>query len=292
MKDLNMIRILTSTLVCTVLVLFAHDASGDDKGETPSAEEQLLKAVACGNLVEVKKIATAIDLDQLSKVTNLSYHALASPNADVVEFLRNTCDFSITDLQIAAIRGDVTRIKHILGKLDQKGRTSALAAWYGPPISSYSPLALAVRNGHADAVGRLIAFGANVNEAAHYTFTPLANAAERGHVRIVKRLLKAGANVNSAPDGYTALMRACWGRQPKAARLLLQDGADPNLKRHDGQRALHFAAKSGSAECVKLLLEHGANISAVTNSKDTALTNAEFYKHEDVVKLLRAKYAE
>ena len=173
--------------------------------------------------------------------------------------------------------------------LARKTRAIALAAWYAPPFSSHSPLSLAVGNGHADAVGRLIAFGANVNEATHYTLTPLANAAERGHAKIVKRLLKAGANMKSAPDGYTALMRACIGRQPKTARLLLEAGADPNPKRHDGQRALHFAAKRANVECVKLLLKHGANINAVAYGKDTALTYAEFYKHEDIVKILRAK---
>lgn len=82
----------------------------------------MLKAIARGNLVEVKKIASRIDLDQLRTITNLPHHALESPNADVVQFLRDSCDFNITDLQIAAIRGDVTRIEHLLGKLGKKDK--------------------------------------------------------------------------------------------------------------------------------------------------------------------------
>ena len=50
---------------------------------------------------------------------------------------------------------------------------------------------------------------------------------------------------------------------------------------------LHFAAKSGSAECVNLLLKHGADPRTLAYEKDTALTYAELYKHKDVVKILR-----
>ena len=89
---------------------------------------------------------------------------------------------------------------------------------------------------------------------------------------IVKLLLKAGAKIDLAPDGYTALMRSCCGGQSQTAGLLIQAGAGPNLKRHDGQRALHFAAKSGTPECVELLLKHGADINAAAYGKDTALT--------------------
>ena len=279
-----MTRILSTSLVCTFLVLVAQDASCDDTDKTPTGEEQLLKAVADGNLAEVKKVGLKIDLGQ---VTNLPYHALASPSADVVEFVRDTCEFSISDLQIAAVRGDTKEIECLLGELDANARATALAEWNAPPFSSNTPLLLAVLNGHADAVRKLIAFGANVNEATVYGLTPLANAAERGHSDIVKHLLMAGAKVNLAPDGYTALMRACCGGQSKTASLLLKAGADPNLKRHDGQRALHFAAKSGSAKCVKLLVQHGVDINAVAAGEYTALAYAEFYKYRDVVRILR-----
>lgn len=73
----------------------------------------------------------------------------------------------------------------------------------------------------------------------------------------------------------------------KAAKLLIDAGADPNLCGHDGQRALHFASKRGSVECVELLLKHRADLSAVAYKKDTALTYAELYKDKNVVKLLR-----
>jgi len=279
-----MIRMISAILFSGVLALCAQHANSGEAAKRRSAEDQLLKAIRDGDLEDVEIIAATLDLNQ---VVNLPYHALASPNADVVEFLRDKCDFNISDLQIAAIRGDVMRIRFLLARLDDKSKAEAMAKGYLPSISSHSPLSLAVQNRHANAVRLLIEQGANVNEATHYTLTPLANAAELGHVEIVKFLLEAGVKINQAPDGKTALMMACWGRQPKTAQLLLEVGADPNLKRHDGQRALHFAAKRGNAECVTLLLKHGADIDAVANGKNTALTYAELYKYEDVIAILR-----
>jgi len=278
-----MTRKLDFTLLCIFLALFTQLVSADNANRTASPEEQLLKAITHGDLAEVKKVAATIDLGQ---VVNLPYHALGSPNADVVEFLRAKCDLRISDLQMAAIRDDVMTIRHLLATLDKRSKTKALADWYEPSLFSYSPLSLAVRHGHTNTVRELIASDANINEATRYTLTPLANAAELGHVDIVNLLLEAGAQVNSAPDGYTALMRACCGGQPKTAWLLLEAGADPNQKRHNGQRALHFAAKRGNAECVKLLVKHGADINAVAYGKNTALTYAQLYKFEDVIKLV------
>jgi ankyrin repeat protein len=273
-------------MLCVVFPLLLPCAiAADDAPKRPSPDERLLRAIALGDLAGVKDAALGVDV---AGQPNLLYHALASPNADVVEFLRAEYDLKISDLHIAAIRGDGMKLRHVLANLDNKSKAAALTDGYQPPFSSHSLLALAVRRGHVDAVRQLIAAGANVNEATRDTLSPLANAAELGHAEIVTLLLQAGVNVNAAADGYTPLMRACVGGQAKTVRLLLDAGANPNLERHDGQRALHFAAKRGESKCVELVLAHGADIDAVAYGKDTALTYAELYKHEDVVNQLRA----
>ena len=87
---------------------------------------------------------------------------------------------------------------------------------------------------------------------------------------------------------YTPLQRACIGDQPEAVALLLRHGANVNAARHDKQTALHFAAKNGSAKCVRLLLDAGADLAATNASGDTPLAEAERYQHQQIIQLLRA----
>ena len=83
-------------------------------------------------------------------------------------------------------------------------------------------------------------------------------------------------------------MRACWGGRAATTKLLLEAGAKPNRQRSGkGQTALHFAAKQGAADCVRLLIQHGAKVDTVAHGKDTALDYTEFYRDEQVVRLLR-----
>lgn len=270
-------------LICCMGLLVSI-ACADDAAPTPTAAERFLDAIGRGDLALVRELAATVTKKQ---VPNLLYQAPGSPNPEVVEFLRRSYELRINDLQIAAIRGDRMVIRRLLAQLDERAKKSALSNGCIHGLLSHSPLALAVRKGHTDAVRELISAGAEVNEYCIYTLTPLANAAERGHTETVKLLLQHGAKVDAAPDAYTALMRACIGGQCEAAKLLLDAGADSNAKHDDGQRPLHFAAKSGSADCVDLLLKHGADASAVAYERDTALTCAERYNHKDVVQILR-----
>lgn len=80
-----------------------------------------------------------------------------------------------------------------------------------------------------------------------------------------RTLLRAGTDVD-APNarGFTPLMSACRGaliEEEKSAvcvemvRLLLEEGADPELKNHDGSTALHIAASIAHPEVIDILLQ-------------------------------------
>ena len=76
---------------------------------------------------------------------------------------------------------------------------------------------------------------------------------------------KKDARVNQqSTRGLSALAFACYGHyvegkyhKPNAevVKLLLGNGADPNLSSNDGLLPLHFAAQAGSADIVELLLK-------------------------------------
>ncbi|KAF2651686.1 ankyrin, partial [Lophiostoma macrostomum CBS 122681] len=44
----------------------------------------------------------------------------------------------------------------------------------------------------------------------------------------------------------------------ESAKKLLEAGADPNVFEHDGWSALHWAARNGHLDVLKLLLSYGA----------------------------------
>ncbi len=177
--------ILCLTLLCTQNLAADRDAEG-----------QLLVAIRKGDLAEVERLSAGLDL---AKIRNLYYTVLESPNADVVDFLREQQSWSISDLQVWAIRGDAKSIKrfadsHNKVELERELRRGKIM------FTSYTPLMLASRNGRTAAVRALIEARADVNEWNFRGLTPLANAAERGHKATVEELLKLGAQVDLAPD--------------------------------------------------------------------------------------------
>jgi ankyrin repeat protein len=88
--------------------------------------------------------------------------------------------------------------------------------------------------GDADAVARLISVGEDVAAVDDALFTPLQLACQQGHVEAARVLLAVGAPVDTRDSyGNTPLWRAVLafqGGDPKLIRMLLDAGADPDLK--------------------------------------------------------------
>ena len=125
--------------------------------------------------------------------------------------------------------------------------------------------------------------------------TPLMYAVLYGEVDAVKRLLESGADPNARNEANaTALMWAATDLQK--TRLLLEHGADVNARSDEGRTPLIMAARrSGSADVVKLLLDHGANPSAKTSGllgTVTPLSEAMYAGDETVFRLLIEKGAD
>jgi ankyrin repeat protein len=101
----------------------------------------------------------------------------------------------------------------------------------------------------------LAASGCTEDEA-----TPLYEAVSVGDSAWVRERIAEGDDVDqmSPPYGFTPLMEAA-GLNDAIAGLLLEVGADPNVRDSDGWTALAFAAYRRSASAVELLLEAGAD---------------------------------
>jgi len=117
-------------------------------------------------------------------------------------------------------------------------------------------------------------------------------AIRAGSAGEVERLLKAGANPNVVDaEGTSALMAATLFGGADLVKLLLDRDADPNRPGVGGTTALMWAVPN--VEKVQLLIAHGANVNARSETDRTAfLVAASYPRTLDVLRLLLDKGAD
>lgn len=141
----------------------------------------------------------------------------------------------------------------------------------------------------------LIAQGADVNklrDSCCWSQTPLYYAAEKGHRDIVQLLLDHGADVNLKNEiGHTALYEAAETGRTEAVQILLEMGARVDLQSRDGLTPLHVAAQAGNTAMVQILLNKGSFINQPDNYGYTPLHRAADFNKKATVEMLMARGA-
>ncbi len=122
------------------------------------------------------------------------------------------------------------------------------------------------------------------------SYADLIDAVRNGTVKQVTTLLARGANPNTTAERLgNALDYALYRDDLQMAELLVSYMTDVNQRGLLGLTALHEAASSDSSvasEVCLLLVDHGADINAVSCSGRTPLMNAVDSKNFDIAKLL------
>jgi ankyrin repeat protein len=176
-----------------------------------------------------------------------------------------------TPLMWAAQRGNVGMLHTLLeagaGEQDARGIAAALA--------------IAGQSKNQEVVNTLLTFGSSTGFRDDQGQTMLMLAAASGVLTVVDQVLKEHPNVNAKDkNGRTALMAASRGndstKSPEidrawVVRILLEAGADPNIRDEDGNTALIDATED--SKVVLVLLQGGANINAQNRAGQTALIN-------------------
>ncbi|KAK9994446.1 hypothetical protein SO802_024149 [Lithocarpus litseifolius] len=209
------------------------------------------------------------------------------------------CSASGERLVSAARDGDLIEAKMLLD-------CNPCLAKYSTFGGLNSPLHFAAAKGHNEIVVLLLENGADVNSRNYCGQTALMQACRYGHWEVVQTLLLFRCNVTRADylSGRTALHFAAVSGHARCIRLVVADfvpsapydaihaqtdgdgGDGTNVKnKYDqsalskfvnkaadaGITALHMAALNGYFDCVQLLLDLHANVSAVTFHYGTSM---------------------
>ena len=142
--------------------------------------------------------------------------------------------------------------------------------------------------------------GANVNVRDEFRFTPLSRAAgvTGQDTALIQRLIEMGSDINSQGfNGLTPLHRAASSGDLKIAKLLTDNGADPNA--YDNYRGnIGVGGFSGTVlqmaiifsdrkeEMAKLIVESGAKLNKRDRSGNTELHLASLKGYADLTRLL------
>ena len=188
-----------------------------------------------------------------------------------------------TPLYYAALCGFRDLVEHLITKYPQY--VNADGGWY------MRPLVAALAGEHFQTANLLRQNRADPGVQGRFGRNPLHVAAGSGNFEVVRILIGCdSANIDARDgSGSTPLHRVSGGRYLKdgfVPRVPLERGADINVQNQIG-RPLHRASIYGALEVVRLLLEHGANVDAKDNDRETALQVAARHGHDEVVELLR-----
>ncbi|TSW08324.1 DNA polymerase epsilon subunit 2 [Bagarius yarrelli] len=166
----------------------------------------------------------------------------------------NVCDkLGFTPIMVAAQKGFIRMIKILV----EHGADIHMKNGSGK-----DPLMLACFAGHLDIVKHLRKSGATWQSQDTGGCSPLHWAADGGHLPIITYMIKDGCelDIRDTVSQWTPLMRvSAVSGNANVASLLIQAGADVNVRDKDGKTPLMVAVLNNHEQLVRLLMDSGAD---------------------------------
>lgn len=114
--------------------------------------------------------------------------------------------------------------------------------------------------GDEAAVEQLLRHGIDVNAVDATTSTALHYATKHGHLSIMRLLIESGADLHALNNRLSTPLHLT-EKNIDAIRILLEAGADPNLKDADYDYPYYYAFYgSMPRDIAELYIKHGANL--------------------------------
>ena len=123
------------------------------------------------------------------------------------------------------------------------------------------------------------------------SMTALHQYAYEGDVEKLIMYMKRSYDINERDDdagGKSPLHWATIQENAECVRLLLANGADPNVATYGGFTAVHYAAQSGNAVIMRIILDSGGDPTSTDKSGDAPMKVAERYGAKNCLELLSA----
>ena len=152
-----------------------------------------------------------------------------------------------------------------------------------------SPLHWACRSGALAVVIILVAAGAGACVTCNFGDTCLMFAARYGHTETVRFLvgLSQAHGSHKSDDGYSAVLEvAVELNHADVMQVLIDAGADIEVKGNDGRSPLLVASQCGNPQVVKVLVKAGADVCVTDSQGHTCLTTAASLGHTETMRTL------
>ncbi|XP_073023039.1 putative E3 ubiquitin-protein ligase XBAT31 isoform X1 [Primulina eburnea] len=176
--------------------------------------------------------------------------------------------------------GDLETVKEVMGKNSALVHSSTV-------YDRNSALHIAAENGQIEVLSYLLDASVKPDVLNRFKQTPLMLAAMRGNISCVNKLIEAGANILmfDARSGRTCLHYAAYyGHSGCLQAILSAASTSPvaaswgysrfvSIRDRKGATPLHLAARQRHPECVHILLDNGALVSASTGGYGFAGSN-------------------